>query len=544
MALGLLPLAAATAQAQQEIGDLSIVRSVKVTKAPITEGRDYVDAKDNQRVKNNYGLRTGRRSKAEIRFDDHSILRVNERTDMVVYDAKSLRNIQLNQGAVWVKVAKGVNTTITTPTATATARGTQFEVRANGEILVFEGSVAVSAGGQTVLVESGNKVSVGTGGQPTSVIPLSPAELPSGSGGATTGGSVKGGGEASWFEEVTTEAGVVVSTGTNDLTAIRQAPINEVPADELRKTTTTVIIRGLTRAPVIPDERREFGLVDNTDTNYLFPALALAATIAAEPRSLAEIPNPSAHGTVYAYAGRPTFGGLRTNLVGSIGGTTYAYEANVLQFWREPETDVLSNFGSVLYLERRLDDHIKVFAGRRKFYHGPVFSNLADTQLIANRYSGAGIRYDRGALSVEAAYVYDANRYVKGAQQGTLASVFYRAYGGVFGGHFLQADDVPGGGHGRSFSASLPVVKGEIDGYAEIGVGVDGRDAQTYGVYLPGFFQRTGVDVFAEYGLKKGETQAYSVTGLYEMKKGPQLRGSIDWVGGVHRFSIGASFRF
>jgi len=536
LALAFVPLAA-VAHAQEEVGKLSVVRLVKVTNRPVTDpAAQYVDASNDQRVKNHYGLRTGRRSKAEIHFDDKSVLRVNERTDMIINDpGAGQRHVDLKAGAVWIKVAKGVNTTISTPTATATARGTQFEVRSNGEILVYEGSVAVhpTGGGQTVLVEAGNKVSVGTGGQLSSPSPLSPTETPQG----------QGGGTAEWFNNVEQDAGLLVPAGTSDFTQLRKDPINEAPAQIIDETSTVVIIRGRTRAP-IPDARREFGLIDNTDSNYLFPAAGLAATIALDYKNLGTIEPPAVHGNLYSYYGRPSFGGLRVEAVGSVGNSTYAYEANALQFWHDPSTDVVSGFGSVLDIERRLNDHIRVFAGRRKFYHGPVFSNLADTQLIANRFSSVGAHIDQGPLSAEFAYIHDSNRFVKGAQNGALASVFYKTYGGLIGGHFLTTDEMPGGGNGSSVSLSMPVIKNLLDGYGEYGTGIDGTKNTTVGAYLPGFFQKTGVDVFLEYGLKKGVNQAYSITGVYEIKKGPQIRASMDWLNGTPMLNVGASFRF
>jgi len=540
LALAFLPLCA-VAHAQQEVGKLSVVRVVKVTTAPVTEsgGDQYVDAKNDQRIKNHYGLRTGRRSKAEIHFDDKSILRVDERTDIVVKDPgpnQRLVDVRGKEGGVWIKVAKGINTTITTPTATATARGTEFEVRANGDILVYEGSVAVhpSKGGQTILVEAGNKVSVGTGGQTPTVAPLAPGEIPQG----------RGGGTAEWFNNVEQDAGLVVPAGTSDFVELRKDPINEAPGQTAAETSTTVIIRGRPFAD-IPDARREFGLIDNTDTNYLFPAAALAATLAVDYHHMEPLAPPAVHGNFYSYYGRPSFGGVRGEAVGVVGNSTYAYEANVLQFWHDPSTEVISGFGSVLSLERNLGDHVRIFAGRRKFYHGPVFANLADTQLIANRYSSIGAHFSEGPFSAEVAYIHDSNRFLKGAQNGALASVFCKVYGGLLGAHYLSTDDMPGAnGRGGAVSLSMPVLKNVIDGYGEYGTGIDGTRNTTLGAYLPGFFQKTGVDVFLEYGLKQGVNQAYSITGVYEIKKGPQLRASMDWLNGTPILNVGASFRF
>lgn len=101
-----------------------------------------------------------------------------------------------------------------------------------------------------------------------------------------------------------------------------------------------------------------------------------------------------------------------------------------------------------------------------------------------------------------------------------------------------------GVGHGRSASFTLPLVRNTLDAYGEVGQGIDGYQNETFGVYLPGVFQSTGVNVFGEYARKLGVSQAYSMTALYEVPKGPQLRSSVDWINGSARFSVGAAIKF
>lgn len=530
------PLVAATASAQQVVGTLNVVRQVKVTTGPHDASPNYVDAHDGQPIRNRYGVRTLRRSRAQINFNDHSVLRINERTDVVVLDSASLRNIQLNDGAVWVKVAKGVNTTVTTPTATATARGTEFQVFANGDLFVYEGIVDLHIGGRTVAVTAGNKVTFSNDGKPSEPTKLDPSEKPQG-GGAGAGG---GGGSQAWFTSVEQEAGEQVTTGPSpEFQSLRTNAVNEFHKD-VEDPTLQVIVRG----PNQTDLKRELGLVDNTDTNYLFAGLGLAASLALEARNLDTVGAPALSGTAFGYTGLTTFYGVRGNADGSIGDSRYGYEANVVEFTDNPSTKPIGRFGSVLYFERPVAPGLSVYAGRRKFFHGPVFANLADTQLIANRYTGAGFRYDRKVFSAEAAYVYDSNALVRGAQEGALGSVFLKGFGGVLGGHLLETKGLPGEGHGRSLSLSAPVVKNQLEAYGEVGRGIDGHSNQTYGVYFPGFFQKTGVDLFAEYGLKRDVAQSYSLTALYVVPKGPQVRVSLESINGATRLSLGGAIRF
>ncbi len=146
-----LILAAFVANAAEVVGTLNITRSVKVSSAPITDGANisWLDAKNNQAVTNLQGIRTLKRSMAEINFNDKSILRINERTDLVIQESREMRNINLKEGAVWIQVAKGSKTTVHTPTTTATARGTIFIVTVNAQgdttVTVLEGTVDVQS---------------------------------------------------------------------------------------------------------------------------------------------------------------------------------------------------------------------------------------------------------------------------------------------------------------------------------------------------------------------------------------------------------------
>ena len=104
------------------------------------------------------GVRTMRRGYADIKFADSSEIRLNERTDLVIEDSNTMRRYALAEGAMWVRVAKGVRTVVRTPVGTATARGTVFVVSANGTLTVLEGTVEFQVGGQTTLVHAGQSV--------------------------------------------------------------------------------------------------------------------------------------------------------------------------------------------------------------------------------------------------------------------------------------------------------------------------------------------------------------------------------------------------
>lgn len=88
----------------------------------------------------------------EITLSDRSILRTSEQTDLIVRDAAEMRSMNLNPGTVWMPAVKGSNASIATPVATAAVHGTEFEVTAEGDLIVFEGEVELSGSGETPLL--------------------------------------------------------------------------------------------------------------------------------------------------------------------------------------------------------------------------------------------------------------------------------------------------------------------------------------------------------------------------------------------------------
>jgi hypothetical protein len=536
----LLVLTATASQAQEVVGTLSIIRDVRVTRSVFGDNNEYVNARNGQPIQNRYGVRTLRRSRAQVNFrGDRSILRVNELTDLVVYDEATLRRVQLSQGEVWVHVAHGVNTSIATPILTATARGTEYTV-ADGFVKVFEGVVAVkpaSGEGKEFLVPAGHKIAFGPDGHTSGVENLAPDEMPKG----------RGGGSTTWFTEVPSELGTEVGVMGGDFHSLRTDPINE-PVNKPTEGSLAVIIdrKHFSPAQTVAqtDPRNELGLVDDTNSSDWFPAVALAATLALDYPTLDQTKLPAVQGTVFGFDGSPAFAGIRGDANGAIGRSTYGYEANVLQYYNDPTTNVLGRFDSVLYMERPVAPDLQVFAGRMKFYEGPVFNDAIDTQLIADRYSAAGVEYAGHLFSGNLAYVYDANRYQVGTQPGLMANLEYHLLGGAIGGHVLQTSGPLGNGHGQSVTLTLPVWRNMIDGYGEYGKGIDGTTNETIGAYFPWFLRHAGVDLFFEYADKVDVAHAYSVTALYRIKKTIELRAGLDWVNGTPLASVGAAWRF
>lgn len=144
---------------------------------------DWTQTKPLTQLKTNDLLKTGIKSVAVLKFVDGSILRVREKSTIVIYADKKekglIKNTRLENGKLIFDVNKQSEDDkfiITTPTAVATVRGTAglVETLEDGSTLVFveRGVVEVESTGQlkeTKVLEAG-KVSIV---QPDGTIQLS-----------------------------------------------------------------------------------------------------------------------------------------------------------------------------------------------------------------------------------------------------------------------------------------------------------------------------------------------------------------------------------
>src|SRR2546423_7284552 len=81
----------AWAQGHPIVGKFTQARNAQISRGPAAQSAGYQDAKVGQGVREGFGVRTYRRSFAEITFTDGSAIRVNEQTDLIVQSAATLR---------------------------------------------------------------------------------------------------------------------------------------------------------------------------------------------------------------------------------------------------------------------------------------------------------------------------------------------------------------------------------------------------------------------------------------------------------------------
>lgn len=148
------------------VGKLTAARNAELSTGPVAGTARYANAEVGMGVREGFGIRTRRRSFAEVTFKDGSAIRVNEQTDIVIMSATTLRRVRLEKGQAWVKDKGGSRTSVQTPVGTATARGTEFIVSADGKVEVKEGEVELVAAGVSLLLGPGETGGIGPGGGP------------------------------------------------------------------------------------------------------------------------------------------------------------------------------------------------------------------------------------------------------------------------------------------------------------------------------------------------------------------------------------------
>lgn len=624
---GLLGLVTtARAQSARSVGTVRTIRQVLVTTGAAGPSAAYVPAHDKQGVGVGQGLRTLKRAQAEIDFFDSSILRVNERTDLIVEDTPNLHNVRLNGGIVWVRDGKGAHTQVETPSATAVARGTTFtvDVTSNGStvIEVFDGVVDVTVGGKTVSVGAGQKLTVSGSGAtpvtyttPDNASPIPANELPVG----------YGGGSYPWYLEMVDNLGVGVTAGTSAVLDQRTSALGEAlqqlssaapnvslpqrssgglnPFDQnifFQNAQSTLVTdiqqsglsesqyqaqfgsetlaqagfstaqitalngigittlgqavqalsdNGANVSVTTPTGRRQttqlaanrsiydfrqingqpdydYRLLDQNTTSLAFVGVGGALALLADAGHL-HFPLPTLSGQAFGFFNDPDLIGGRARLDGYVSDKThYALEGNAIRVLTGNNTGWNTKPDSVAVVEQTISDGVTLFAGRRRFYDGPVFQDEVNSQLIADRYTGAGAVFHANGFKAEAAYLYDDNPVVGGAQHGAMVSANRPIGAGIVGLNYLNVPKI-GDNTGITVNGTYPVIPGQLEAYAEVGRGPDKATLQTYGTYFPGVYQATDFDLFIEYGDHEHVGQALSVVLNRDIKKLLSLRGYV-----------------
>jgi FecR protein len=573
LVLSIIFATVAVAQTMRHIGKLSVVRQVYATPGLAGGSVVYRPATQGQQVFDGQGIRTLKRSQAEVAFKDTSLLRINERTDIVLRDTSVLRSIKLSNGAIWIRVAKGVQTKIDTPTATLAARGTVFVVDQDDEgtmtTWVLEGAIDVLVDGQTIVVPEGRMLRVRgkrnidghfgefTWGEPT-FITSSSLITP-------------------WWEMFRVERGRSVYIGSESALVALEEPLLEIENDLAGFPTRSLLgVNGYPVGFVIRSEQTtslsDSSLItDNSISNSarffaaqlgkvtggdLAPAfVGLFAAISGIKLGEESQGDATWNGSTsffgnkpYGYAGRIRSSyALDKGRVLGVGNvlppTHVVVEANAGRLLTNAPVGSFSRLDTVAYVNKPLTPNLSIFSGRRRFYHGASFLNAHRTPLIADFYTGTGLTYQSNDWRIEAAFVEDIAADEAGSQNGFLASAWYTNHKGVLGGHLLRQE---GGdsGTGYSLSATYPLLLHQLDIYGEAGKNANHQDIRTLGLYFPSLYQKYDLDIALEYNHRQGEPATSTLVAQKKVKSNATARVFVTRVSNDTILGLGGTFRF
>jgi hypothetical protein len=551
----------ASTWAQAPVGKLAVTRQVYTTPGVLELGSSYLPARQNQKVVNGQGLRTLKRSGAEITFNDNSLLRVSERTDLVVRDAATLRTIQREGGSVWVRVTKGTKTQVATPTVTLSARGTVFVVEQDGKektlLHVLEGIVEAIYGDKTVTVKEGEslEVTANTGpggdlGERFFGVPLpTPAPVLLNS----------------WWEDVAKERGSSVFVGTNEAsTTLLSSPLVETEngltdlpvRTDLTQNLVTFPINAILRSRQTNIQNRITPSSARVSTNTQGDSLPfLVGALAAVGAQKGDFANntPTWQGAVSTFSSRPwgyqgRLGAEYALDKGRVLGvgkvlepTKVVLQADAGRILTHEVTGYFGRWDTVAFVEKPLNEQTTLFAGRRRFYHGATFINSPRITLIGTQFTGVGLTHQAGFWKGEAALVQDADAERDGRQAGFLASVWNTNSAGIIGAHLLHDQK---NGAGYSLTATYPVLLNNLDMYGEMGRRPTGEQIRTLGVYFPWLYQKYDIDMALEYNHRQGDLPSTSFVVQKPVKKDLNARIFATRTSRDTLLGLGATVRF
>nr|WP_309697329.1 FecR family protein [Armatimonas sp.] len=253
--------------------------------------------------------------------------------------------------------------------------------------------------------------------------------------------------------------------------------------------------------------------------------LGAAAAVALEGK--VRTSDIAADAEAFGFTADPQGFGGRLRLYGSLGKTHYQFEGNALRILSGANTQGYDAL-SVASMEREMSKDLTVFAGRRRFYSGPALLALNRSQLVGERYSAVGASVNRSGMRTEAAWLYDSNPDVRGAQSGFVASSTRQMGGGTIGAQLLQVGSL-NNGTGYTISGSMALSPGanQMDAYGEIGVAPDKAGIVTLGLYFPWIYQASDLDVYLEHSSHEGIGSSTTLTANRELTGGASLRAFV-----------------
>ncbi len=468
----------------------------------------------------NSRVRTGRRSKCQITFADGSIIRMGERSDLVI---KQATNVELSHGKLYAKIVAGTLATVKGATGVAAVKGTELEYigikeddlelppNQRHEILrVYAGEVLFSndSGPQRLTAGMVSQI-LGTQG-PAVPVSTPPAQFP-------------GGQRQQWWGGVRPGVQVSATPGTaaGAELAEQQRTMREVEAAVIpppEEGSVEVVVTSLGAEPKrgpaghtrqsrarwsapdygdFPGVERNNALASATLPlgSFAFDAYADAATGQLEG-------GPEVLGKQFfgPRLGVDMFGFWAEGaaMVGALGCTSAVWDDVYLQASGLVSTKFHGRTTKFMetYAAMR-PDWGEIVLGRQRFLDGPINNTAVGSLLTFDVADALRADYQHSdRLKLTGAYLEDFSPLLADDTSGVLLRAEHSIWGGALGGTWLHQSG--GGQDGWTLDLALPAVPDSVDAYLQFGEDPMGRELGTVGVYFPGIYRKSGVDIFIE----------------------------------------------
>ncbi len=506
----------------QQGGQVKVIAAMLSVRHRVGPTGSFVPTKVGALLPPGSRLQTGARSKCALKFPDGGVIRVDQNSDLIIQSAAGT-SLKLTSGRLWAKVIAGTTARVQGASGVAVVKGTEWTF--DGQtITCYDGDVAYETAAGSTDVPAGFSGSAGEGGQ----VSVEPAP----------GRNYPGADLIQWFGGLREGTSVAATPGSPPGGTRRGA---DWPIDG--------VITGAAGAPgdlhVIIE-----GRPDRAQT-----APGLAGGTAASWRRLSafepwgSFPGVNPNNLAPVGVGGPGLGGtltvadLGTERQGEPLGKQYFFGPYTLMDTFGYVADNGSSFGfrarphvvyGPWYFEAGVTPHTsswygdgvdvselfamlrrpwgEVTIGRQRFLEGPVNNSRLGSILSFETGDAVRFKTDLDKFTFDAAYVETMSPIIRPHSAGWYGRVSYPVAGGTVAANLVRHD---GGDVGWSADLSLPVVRGYLDAYGEVGRDSWGRNLHTIGMYCPWLYQHGKMDLFVEFA-DRDELPGQATVRLYK----------------------------
>ena len=447
-------------------------------------------------------IRTGKRSKCELRFPDGGRIRMNQRTDLTIGDADA-KNVKLDKGNLYARIIAGTGARIKGAESVATVKGTT---------IAYDGQVLTTYVGTATHEMARGDEDVGAG-------TASDVHYP---GVYRVPGEKWAGGQLRpWFDTI--KAGVTTKStpGTSIGQRVKQTRRELVTSVQSVLSPPEAVDGGLSMV-VLGVGTRAAGVGGATSgLGWLAAGLPTAAAFSdtgghGEPMIDDKFFGPYWDAQAFAILGEGQNNLVGGQLRGSIMGGDLFFgfgAAGHSDFPGDPVTHLNEAFATYRY-----DTWGDLTVGRQYFLEGPINNSRLGSLFDFDLGSAARWQVDLGACAVDLAYLWDTMPVSQIDRHGWAGRLQTDVLDGVVAANVLYDHEMSD--TGWSFDWSVPVWPENVDFYGEFGEDPTGHDIQTWGAYFPGLYQSNDVDLFIEHAKRDAHPSLTSASLYWDLGKG------------------------